>query len=241
MAMMPSVVADRVRAVAAALPDDIIWNADGESGREGRVHVTVKYGLHTTNADDVRKVVEDFGPVPIRLGRVRQFHNDDNIVLKVCVDGKRLRELNDLISTKLQCTDRHAGLYRPHMTVAYLKKNDADPYYYRDYFTDELDGEEVMVDEVLYAAPDDTETVIPLETPKVARVASRVAALSPAGALYGFAGWMTLLDDPVTLSGHHNASPAADMVAEFCEANGLEGPNGHWERDLEFPKTRRMV
>lgn len=57
-------------------------------------------------------------------------------------------------------------------------------------------------------------------------------ALSPSEALYGFAGWLTIRDTPVTMSATHDAAEVARLVDEFCQVNELEAPRDHWERDL---------
>jgi hypothetical protein len=46
-------------------------------------------------------------------------------------------------------------------------------------------------------------------------------ALTPAEALYGFMGWLTTRDRPVTLSRRDDAAAGADLVAEFCKTQGL--------------------
>ncbi len=45
------------------------------------------------------------------------------------------------------------------------------------------------------------------------------------GALFDFAGMLTSMEKPVTLSGHHNAGPAADLLAEFAKKRGLKITN----------------
>ncbi len=57
-------------------------------------------------------------------------------------------------------------------------------------------------------------------------------------ALYGFAAWLTSRDVPVTLSGHHEAGIAAELVNEFCKANNLPEPRENWTDFLAFPESR---
>lgn len=45
--------------------------------------------------------------------------------------------------------------------------------------------------------------------------------LNAAEAVMGFAAWLTSQDQPITMSGHHNASPACEAVALFLETNGF--------------------
>jgi hypothetical protein len=60
--------------------------------------------------------------------------------------------------------------------------------------------------------------------------------LTAAEALYGFAGWLTCRDVPITLSGHHDASIAAELVAAFCKENGLGNVSREdWHKFLKHP------
>lgn len=42
-------------------------------------------------------------------------------------------------------------------------------------------------------------------------------------ALFGFAGWLTCRDEPVTLSREHDAARMAELVGEYIKANDLPG------------------
>ena len=65
--------------------------------------------------------------------------------------------------------------------------------------------------------------------------------LSAAEALYGFVAWLTSLDQPVTFSGHHEAGIGAELVSEFCKANGLPEPRTDWTKALKTPETRSFA
>ena len=60
--------------------------------------------------------------------------------------------------------------------------------------------------------------------------------LTPAEALYGFAGWLTCRDVPVTLSSHHDAWIAAELAVAFCKENGLgDVSREDWYKFLKLP------
>jgi len=63
-------------------------------------------------------------------------------------------------------------------------------------------------------------------------------SLSASEALYGFMGWLTTRDEVTLLHSQSNASKAAELVTEFCEANGLKEPRGGWSQDLVHPERR---
>jgi len=103
--------------------NDIYNDPDDDSlGREDNIHVTVKFGLHTSNPEEVKKVIEGFGEIPLKLGKVSKFDtNDDFDVIKIDIESDKLHQLNKLISKELECTDTHPK-YIPHATVAYVTK-----------------------------------------------------------------------------------------------------------------------
>lgn len=62
--------------------------------------------------------------------------------------------------------------------------------------------------------------------------------LTAAEALYGFMGWLTCRETPVTFSANHEASTAAELVAEFCKVNNLgDVSREDWHKFLTHPKS----
>jgi 2'-5' RNA ligase/phage portal protein BeeE len=113
------------------LSDDILELAErvdkedlSDKGREEIPHITVKYGIHTQDATEVRNLVQGFGPIKVRLGKTSLFTQDDTDqdyeVVKIGIVSQDLRRLNKLISDNLDCTDTHPK-YNPHITLAYVK------------------------------------------------------------------------------------------------------------------------
>lgn len=94
-------------------------------GRELESHVTVKYGLLTSDPQDVLKVVGGFGPVEVELGRTFKFEKPEYDVLCIeVVGGKRLLQLNELVTKSIKSLpneDMHPQ-YIPHVTIAYVGK-----------------------------------------------------------------------------------------------------------------------
>ena len=153
MANLPKLLANKVKGYAASIPDEFIYESnDGELGRERNPHITLKYGLHTTDLKDIMEVLDGQGPLRARLGRVTSFWTERSIVLKVSVQSEDLVALNKKICRELDYTDAYPE-YRPHVTIAYLRKNDRSPYYFQDYFHDDLDGTEVVLDKLTFAVP----------------------------------------------------------------------------------------
>lgn len=57
-------------------------------------------------------------------------------------------------------------------------------------------------------------------------------SLSPSEALFGFGGWLTTRDEPVTMSSRHDAAIVAELISEFCEKQGFEDPDESWTDNL---------
>lgn len=113
---LPPEIAEKVHAMAGRIhPDDLA--ADGV---EHQPHLTVKYGLHTDDPDEVRRAVLGQPPVAVTFDKVSVFQSAEHDVLKVDVDSKALHALNAHIAASLACTDTFPE-YVPHVTVAYVK------------------------------------------------------------------------------------------------------------------------
>lgn len=116
--------------------DDIHVGDDDDMGREDEIHVTIKYGIHTSNAEDIHNIVDDIDPFYIKLGKIGKFEGDGYDVLFISVDGKELKELNKKVSSELECTDSHP-VYKPHVTIAYVKPGSCDDLVGDDKFNNE--------------------------------------------------------------------------------------------------------
>lgn len=94
----------------------------GGAGREDELHITLLYGIHTTDADDVRPIFTKESPFDVELGQVSIFTtNDEFDVVKIEVQGKGLFDLNSKLKDSVSYTSTYST-YKPHLTIAYVKK-----------------------------------------------------------------------------------------------------------------------
>jgi thioredoxin reductase/pterin-4a-carbinolamine dehydratase/2'-5' RNA ligase len=151
---LPSDWARDVEAIAAGIdPDDL----SPDESQDDAPHITVKYGLHTLDPDEVRAVVSGFGPVTLWLGDLNIFETDEYDVLYVEVESDDLVALNERIANALEVTDTYPD-YVPHATVAYLKKGRGAGYVQEDLFSDDP----IEINELVFTSKDDARTVISL-------------------------------------------------------------------------------
>jgi len=184
MVRLPLLLAAEVRGYAHTVPKQFLkGNEDAPTGIPSEVHTTVKYGLITEDAHEVADVVAGTRPFVVTLGGASIFHNDTEVVLKLGVESRGLRELNKKVSKELECENTRTN-YRMHVTIAYLIKREDDPYYYRAFYSDEFVGREFTVDRVLFSAASGQKSVIgfngkvevDMNEERIAKIANKMVA-----------------------------------------------------------------
>lgn len=146
--------AETLFAIGYTIPDSSICEEEG--GREDDAHITVKFGLHTDNPQEVDAAIAGFGPIKAKLTRVGSFTNpkNDYDVLKFDVESEDLNELNAMVSKSLEATDTHPT-YHPHATIAYLKKGEAKKYVHGTEWAKHAEalmcGREITFDTVMFS------------------------------------------------------------------------------------------
>lgn len=125
----PKPAADQFTKFAAKIPDNDLYldPEDPSFGREEIPHVTVKYGLHTSDPDKVKNVVLGTGPISVEAGAIEIFNSEKYDVIVVKIKSPGLHKLNEKISKHLEITDTHP-IYKPHLTIAYVKPGCGDQY-----------------------------------------------------------------------------------------------------------------
>lgn len=137
------------------VPDDCLFKDEG--GREDEIHVTVLYGLHTNSPVPVKKVLGDFSPFTIRLGKVSRFVNKSEYdVLKFDIAGDELRNINKALR-KMPYTSNY-DTYQPHCTIAYIKKGScSDLIGSKDFL-----GRKIKIDDLVFSPASGERTRISL-------------------------------------------------------------------------------
>jgi hypothetical protein len=150
---LPQDIAEKMLEFGASIPDEDL----AEDGREDSPHVTIKYGLHTDDPDDVRELLGDVGPVTLTLGKLAVFTGDGHDVLYIGVTSPDLRRLNKKIASNLETTDTYPR-YIPHACIAYLKPGLGAKYVGDDRF----EWLTATVDSIVFSDQESEKTTLPL-------------------------------------------------------------------------------
>lgn len=151
---LPQEVASQVLSVANSIPESSL----AEDGRETQPHTTVLYGLETQSAEDVRAIVEKFPPIELTLGKISLFENEDQDILKIDVSSPVLTELNKQLDNSLDTPGKTFSDYKPHITIAYLKKGEGKQFVGDTRF----EGQKITLNELAFSNKSGEQVSIPL-------------------------------------------------------------------------------
>jgi len=114
---LPDNVAQKIRDFSRQIPYDELTG----DGRETNPHITLKYGLKTDDYSIVRDCLKGKIGGTAHLGVSSVFDNpDDYDVVKVSCAGSSLHTIHKFLN-QLPHDDNYM-VYRPHVTIAYVKK-----------------------------------------------------------------------------------------------------------------------
>ena len=93
-----------------------------DDGIDRDPHITVAYGLDNIGEADRIKVIQMPKGAKIKVKGISTFDNPDKTVLKFDIDSDDLKEIHNSIEKEIGLPGKTFKDYKPHMTIAYLKK-----------------------------------------------------------------------------------------------------------------------
>lgn len=151
--LLPPAIAQSMLAFGSKIPDERL----ATDGRENEPHVTVRFGLHTQDAEEVRRVLQDEPPVMLSFGVTGLFQSPEMDVLFIEVISPDLERLNATLGAVLANTQTQPQ-YVPHATIAYLKPGEGKQYMDNSV----LLGARFTADRVVFSTCDNRKTEIAL-------------------------------------------------------------------------------
>ena len=116
--------------------DIFVSQTDQSFGREDEMHVTVLYGIHSDSSEEVAKIALGQKTISVKLSEVDVFSNDKFDVVVVKVISEDLNLLNEHLTDNIEFTNKYKE-YKPHITLAYVKKGKGWKYHGLNHWKDE--------------------------------------------------------------------------------------------------------
>ena len=139
---VPNDIAEKILKFGLEIPEEEIYNDEtNKYGRELDCHITVKYGFTTNDVKEIdfNNLADSYSKnIQVKLGSINIFSGEENDtpydVIKIDVESGDLSKLNKVVS-KLENKDTHPD-YKPHCTIAYVKKGIGKKYIGKEDFKD---------------------------------------------------------------------------------------------------------
>ena len=175
---LPDRDASKVVAFGKSIPDSEVFvdPEDVTKGREKEPHVTVLYGITENDHIAPAKALEGAGPITFTLGKTKVFEQENYDVLVAEVKSDALPAANKALRDSVEYENDFPD-YKPHVTIAYLKKGEGSKYVGRN----DLSGITVSSSEVEFSAASGERYAIDTSAPSVtqAEIDKRAAEAAP--------------------------------------------------------------
>jgi hypothetical protein len=143
------------------IPDEDIYEEPDNPtrGREYESHVTVNYGIYNDTPKEIKRLLHRQKPFYIEFGKISVFACANFDVVKIEVESPDLRRINKAILDSVKVADNSYNVYRPHVTIAFVKKNKGDKFNGNADFA----GNRLLVDRLTFSSKNGIQTTIELK------------------------------------------------------------------------------
>lgn len=158
---LPKEQVSAITKFAEKVPDtELYTEEEGRTfGREKEPHITVLFGIGKSGISETKAIVEQYEPIEVEFGKMSIFETDKGYdVVKVDIKSPELKRLNKELDTKLDTPGKEFDVYKPHATIAYVKKGEGAKYI----GDTSLKGQKITLSELSFMDRDGKPTAIKL-------------------------------------------------------------------------------
>jgi len=122
-------VVDAIKNIQENIDKDKLYDGEDEpgwveNGIQKLFHITVLFGVNDNIEDEVKKVFDKYKPVQIETNGIKYFSSDPNYdVAIVRCKSEELTKIHEELKDTLENKETYPN-YKPHITIAYLKKGE---------------------------------------------------------------------------------------------------------------------
>jgi len=173
-------------------------------GREDNLHISLKGGLDTEDPDVLEPFLDEEGKIKVKIEKLDCFdaketkQGFDVVILKVNSD--QIQELHDNITDALKDSKEMYDNYRPHITLAYVKKGLGKQYVKElKEYAEDLIGKEIIFKKATFSTPEEKKTEIKLSMRKAQQTLNTIICQTSEEKALGLQGVTNLPNDTVLL------------------------------------------
>lgn len=109
------------------ISDQIVFSNNNNpwQSREDDPHITILYRLNVEHLPIAQQLLDKEQPFAVKLGKVSLFSNEAFDVVKIDVVSEQLHNINSHL-VKTMAVERQYPQYVPHVTIAFIKKNEGE-------------------------------------------------------------------------------------------------------------------
>ncbi len=106
---------------------DDLYTENDKKGLDTDPHITVLYGLYEdVKQENIEEILKNYKTPTANGTDISVFEANDYDILKIGIESEDLANMNALLSALPHASDH--PIYKPHLTVAYIKKGCAQKY-----------------------------------------------------------------------------------------------------------------
>jgi hypothetical protein len=139
----PASVAYKITEFSKLIPNEMIYT-EPSYGRETDIHVTLRYGHELDSPEVLLPLVSEL-PCLVHFGLTSFFSAAEYDVLKIDVTSEGLSKMNLIAGTLCTFPGETHKDYKPHCTIAYLKKGFVHKFIDFDLFKTSFEADEIHV------------------------------------------------------------------------------------------------